>query len=141
MRWVEKLVAFDFNIKYRKKKTNLVDTSSRRLDIIKSNNTKKLNNICLSILRNKFRNKKYEFELQKNLSIFVTIKLTTSTTHSNHTYDDVNSRITYSNKMILANNNKILDIASSRLLVYQIIKKKRFYLKLREFIIAWLLKL
>ena len=63
VRWIEKLAAFDFNIEYRKEKANLVDASSRRFDIIKSNDIEELNNIFLSTLRNKLRNKEYQLEL------------------------------------------------------------------------------
>ena len=63
MRWVEKLVAFDFNIKYRKRKLNFVDASFKKSDIMKSNDNEKNNDDFLSILRNKFRNQEYQFKL------------------------------------------------------------------------------
>ena len=77
----KKLIAFDFNIKYRKNKFNFVNASSKKFDIMKSNDNKKNNDNFLFILRNLFRNQKYQFELQKNVNIFVAIKLTTLTTH------------------------------------------------------------
>ena len=45
------------------------------------------------------------------------------------------------NEKILAKSCKILNTASSWLLIYQIMKSKKFYLKISELMIAWLLKL
>ncbi len=45
------------------------------------------------------------------------------------------------NEKILAKSHRILNTASSWLLIHQIIKSKRFYLKMSESITAWLLKL
>ncbi len=58
MRWAEKLAAFDFHIKYRKDKLNSANVSSRRLNIMKLNDSKKNNDYFLSILQNKLRNQK-----------------------------------------------------------------------------------
>ncbi len=46
-----------------------------------------------------------------------------------------------SNEKVLARSCKILDTASSRLLIHQIMKLKKFYLKMSESMTAWLLKL
>ena len=61
--WIKKLIAFDFTIKYRKKKFNSANAPSRKPDIIKSNNNENNNDNFLSILRNKLRNQKYQFDL------------------------------------------------------------------------------
>ena len=42
-RWAKKLIVFDFNIEYRKRKLNFIDALFRRSDIIKSNNSEKNN--------------------------------------------------------------------------------------------------
>ena len=140
MRWVEKLITFDFNIEYRKIKLNFVDTSFRRFDIMKSNDSEKNNDDFLSILRNKFRNQKYQFELQRNNRILVVIKLTIAMTQSSDKFI-ANTRAIRTNEKELERCRSILDFASSRLLIHQIAKSKRFYLKLRESMTAWLLKL
>ncbi len=58
MRWAEKLAAFDFHIEYRRDKLNSANALSRRLDIMKLNDSKKNNDYFLSILWNKLRNQK-----------------------------------------------------------------------------------
>ena len=63
IRWIEKLVAFDFTIEYRKNKLNFANASSRRFDIMKSNDNDKNNDKFLFILRNKFRNQNYQSDL------------------------------------------------------------------------------
>ncbi len=45
------------------------------------------------------------------------------------------------NEKVLARSCRILDTASSQLLIHQIMKLKRFYLKMSESMTAWLLKL
>ena len=45
------------------------------------------------------------------------------------------------NEKILAKSCRILNTASSQLLIHQIMKSKRFYLKMSELMTAWLLKL
>ena len=51
------------------------------------------------------------------------------------------TRAIRTNEKELERRRSILDFASSRLLIHQIAKSKRFYLKLRESMTAWLLKL
>ena len=59
MRWAKKLVAFDFNIEYRKNKLNSTNASSRRLDLMKSNDSENNNDDFLFILRHKLRSREY----------------------------------------------------------------------------------
>ncbi len=63
MHWAEKLAAFDFNIEYHKDKLNFINTSLRRSDIMKSNDSKKNNDYFLSTLQNKLHNQKCQSEL------------------------------------------------------------------------------
>ena len=56
IRWIEKLITFNFTIEYRKRKFNFANTPLKRFDIIKSNNNENNNNSFLFILRNKLRN-------------------------------------------------------------------------------------
>ncbi len=58
MHWAEKLTAFDFYIKYHKDKLNFANASSRRFDIMKSNDSKKNNDYFLFTLQNKLDNQK-----------------------------------------------------------------------------------
>ena len=58
IRWTEKLIAFDFIIKYCRRKLNFANASSRRSDIIKFDDNENNNDDFLFILRNKFRNSK-----------------------------------------------------------------------------------
>ena len=67
-------MTFDFNIKYRKNKFNSANALSKKFDFMKSNDNKNNNDNFVFILRNKFRNQKYQFELQKNVNIFAAIK-------------------------------------------------------------------
>ena len=64
MCWIEKLIAFDFQIKYRKNKLNSANKSSKKPDIMKSELDEK-NVFILFILQNKFRFAKYQPKLQK----------------------------------------------------------------------------
>ena len=59
IRWTKKLVAFNFIIKYRRKKLNFANASLKRSDIIKFDDNENNNDDFLFILRNKFRNLKY----------------------------------------------------------------------------------
>ena len=63
IRWIEKLIAFNFIIEYRKRKLNFANASSKKSDIIKSNNNENNNDNFLLILRNKLRNQKYQLDL------------------------------------------------------------------------------
>ncbi len=80
MRWAEKLAAFDFHIKYRRDKLNSANALSRKLDIMKLNDSKKNNDYFLSTLQNKLRNQKCQSELLENEEVLTAIKLTVLTT-------------------------------------------------------------
>ena len=56
IRWIKKLITFDFIIKYRKNKFNSANASLKKSNIIKSNNNENNNDDFFFILRNKFRN-------------------------------------------------------------------------------------
>lgn len=112
----EKSIAFNFNIEYRKRKLNLANTLSRRFNIIKLNRNKDNNNNILLILRHKFRSSYYQSKLQKDESVFVTIKLATIIAHLNNTII-ANIQITNLNKKISEKLRNILDSALSRFLI------------------------
>lgn len=59
IRWAEKLAAFNFIIKYRKRTLNPTDTPSRRPNIVKPDNNEDNNNSFLPTLQNKLRNQEY----------------------------------------------------------------------------------
>ena len=141
IRWAEKLAAFDFNIEYRKNKLNPANAPSRRSDFMKPDGNDKNNDRFLFILRNKFRNQNYQPDLQSDQRVFASVKLAASTARLRSTAT-TNTRSTASDEKVLDRCAcRILDTAAFRLLVHQIMKSKRFYLKLRESMIAWLLKL
>ncbi len=112
MHWAEKLTAFDFHIKYHKDKLNSANALSRRLDIMKSNNSKKNNDYFLFTLQNKFCNQKYQSELLKNEEVSTAIKLTALMIQLNNTII-ANTWIMYSNEKVLIRSCRILNIASS----------------------------
>ena len=62
IRWTEKLIAFNFIIKYRKEKLNFANALLKRSDIIKLDNNENNNNDFLFILRNKFYNLKCQLK-------------------------------------------------------------------------------
>ncbi len=140
MRWAEKLAAFDFHIEYRRGKLNSADASSRRLDIMKPDGSEKNNDYFLPTLRNKLRNQECQSELLGNEGVSAAIKLAALTTQLNDTVI-ADTRAMCSNEKVLVRPRRILDTASFRLLVHQIMKSKRFYLKMSESMTAWLLKL
>ncbi len=140
MHWAEKLTAFDFHIKYRRDKLNSANVSSRRLDIMKSNDSEKNNDYFLSTLRNKLRNQKCQSELLENEEVSTAIKLAALTMQLNDIVI-ANTWIMCLNEKVLARSCRILDTALFRLLIHQIMKLKRFYLKMSESMTAWLLKL
>ena len=76
MCWTEKLAAFDFHIEYHRDKLNFANASSRRLNIMKLNDSKKNNNYFLFTLWNKLCNQKCQFELLENEEVLTAIKLT-----------------------------------------------------------------
>ncbi len=140
MHWAEKLAAFDFHIEYCRGKLNSANASSRRLDIMKLNDSEKNNDYFLSTLRNKLHNQKCQSELLKNEEVLTAIKLAALTTQLNDTVI-ADTRVMCSNEKVLARSCRILNTASFRLLIHQIMKSKRFYLKMSESMTAWLLKL
>ncbi len=75
MHWAEKLTAFDFHIKYHRNKLNSANASSRKLNIMKSNDSEKNNNYFLFTLWNKLCNQKCQSELLKNEEVSTAIKL------------------------------------------------------------------
>ncbi len=83
MRWAEKLAAFDFHIEYRRGKLNSANASSRRLDIMKLNDSKKNNDYFLFTLQNKLRNQKCQSELLENEEVSTAIKLAALMTQLN----------------------------------------------------------
>ncbi len=140
MRWAEKLAAFNFHIKYHRDKLNSANASSRRLDIMKLNDSKKNNDYFLSTLQNKLRNQKCQSELLKNEEVLTAIKLTALMTQLNDIII-ADTQVICLNEKILAKSCRILDTASFQLLIHQIMKLKKFYLKMSESMTAWLLKL
>ncbi len=140
MRWVEKLTAFDFHIKYHRDKLNSANASSRRLNIMKLNDSKKNNDYFLSTLQNKLCNQKCQSELLKNEEVLTAIKLAALMTQLNDTVI-ADTQVMCSNEKILIRSCRILNTVSSQLLIHQIMKSKRFYLKMSESMTAWLLKL
>jgi len=140
MCWAEKLAAFDFHIKYRRDKLNSGNALSRRLNIMKLNDSKKNNDYFLSTLQNKLRNQKCQSELLKNEEVSTAIKLTALMMQLNDIVI-ADTWVMCSNEKILTKSCRILNTASFHLLIHQIMKLKRFCLKMNESITAWLLKL
>ena len=134
-------ISFDFTIEYRKNKLNFANASSRKFDIMKSNDNDKNNDKFLFILRNKFRNQNYQFDLQNDQRVFTTIKLTVSTTRLRNIVTTNIRNIVSNEKALDKCACKVLNIVAFRFLIHQIMKSKRFYLKLRKSMIAWLFKL
>ena len=62
IRWTKKLIAFNFIIKYCKRKLNLANASLKKLNIIKFDDNENNNDNFLFILRNKFRNSKCQLK-------------------------------------------------------------------------------
>ena len=139
VRWTKKFAAFDFIIEYRKGTLNSANASSKRLDIMKSEGTKDSNEAFFFILRNKLRNREYQSKILMNFKISVAVKLAASTTQLN-SMSIANISATDWNEKVLVRRHDVLKVAAFRLLIHQIMKSKRFYLKLRESMIAWLLK-
>ncbi len=131
MHWAEKLTAFDFHIEYHRDKLNSANVSLRRLDIMKLNDSKKNNDYFLFTLRNKLHNQKCQSELLKNEEVLIMIKLAALMMQLNDIVI-ANTWIMCSNKKILVKSCKILNTASSQLLIHQIMNLKRFYLKMSK---------
>ena len=137
IRWTEKLIAFNFIIKYRKKKLNFVNALFKKSDIIKFDDNENNNDDFLFILRNKFYNSKFQSKQTQIWNKFANIKLIALTAQLNNTII-ANIWITRSNEKMLARWRNILNFALFRLLVQRIAKSKRFYLNLKESMITWL---
>ena len=139
MRWIEKLIAFDFHIEYHKNKLNPADKSSKKPNIMKSKLDEK-NVFILSILQNKFHFAKYQSELQKKNDISATVRLTMLIIQLNNTII-ANIRTARLNEKTLDRHHAILNSMTFRLLINQIMKSKKSYLNSHEFMTAWLFKL
>ena len=85
IRWTEKLIAFDFIIKYRRKKLNFANASSKKFDIMKFDDNENNNHDFLFILRNKLCNLKCQSKQTQIRDEFANIKLITLTTQLNDT--------------------------------------------------------
>ena len=131
VRWAEKLSAFNFIIEYRKRTLNSANALSRKLDIMKPRDDENVNDNFLLTLRNKLRNQSYQSELLENLRVPSAVKLAASTTRlsSNATAD---IQVIGLDEKMLARRHDVLKVAASRLLVHQVMKSERSYLKLRE---------
>ncbi len=140
MHWTEKLTAFDFHIEYHRDKLNSANVSSKRLDIIKSNDSKKNNDYFLFTLQNKLCNQKCQSELLENEEVLTAIKLAALMMQLNDIVI-ADTWVMCSNKKVFAKSCRILNTALFQLLTHQIMKSKRFYLKMSKSMIAWLLKL
>ena len=103
---------------------NFANALSKKFDIIKSKNTKNVNNNFLFILRNKFRIQFYQSKLLKNLKILSTIKLIISTTQLNNKFI-ANIQIINLNKKKLVKRCNVLKIVAFRFLFHQIMNLKK----------------
>ena len=132
VRWAEKLAAFDFTIEYRKDTLNPADAPSRRPDMIKPDGSEDNNDDFLPTLRNKLRNREFQPDIQERNGVPVTVKLAALTAQ----LDGIavaDTQVMNLDEKVLDRRTRILDAAMSfRFLVQQILKSKRFYLKLRE---------
>ncbi len=135
MCWAEKLTAFDFHIKYCRDKLNFANASSKRFNIMKSNDSKNNNDYFLSTLQNKLRNQKCQFKLLENEEVLTAIKLAALTMQLNDIII-TDTWVMCLNEKVLAKSCRILDTALFQLLIHQIMKLKRFYLKMSELITA-----
>ncbi len=79
-------------------------------------------------------------ELLKNEEVSTMIKLAALMMQLNDIII-ADTQVMCLNKKVLARSCRILDTASFQLLIHQIMKLKRFYLKMNELMTAWLLKL
>ncbi len=107
---------------------------------MKLNDNEKNNDYFLFTLQNKLCNQKCQSELLENEEVLTAIKLAALTMQLNDMII-ADTQVMCLNEKVLAKSCRILDIVSSQLLIHQIMKLKRFYLKMSESMIAWLLKL
>ena len=112
MHWTEKLAAFDFHIEYHRDKLNFANASSRRLNIMKLNDSEKNNDYFLSTLQNKLRNQKCQSKLLENEEVSTMIKLAALTMQLNDIVI-ADTQVMCSNEKVLAKSCRILDTASS----------------------------
>jgi len=98
---------------------------------MKLNDSKKNNDDFLFTLRNKLRNQKYQSELLENEEVLIVIKLAALTMQLNDIVI-ADTQVMCLNEKVLVKSCRILDTASSQLLIHQIMKLKRFYLKMSE---------
>ena len=103
---------------------------------MKSNDNDKNNDKFLFILRNKFRNSNYQFDLQNDQCVFATIKFAISITQLRNIITTNIRNIASNEKIFDKCICKILNIVAFRFLIHQIMKSKKFYLKLRKSMIA-----
>jgi len=122
---------FDFHIKYREDKLNFANASLRKFNIMKLNDSKKNNDYFLSTLQNKLRNQKCQSELLKNEEVSTMIKLAALTMQLNDIVI-ADTQVICLNEKVLAKSCRILDTALFQLLIHQIMKLKKFYLKMSE---------
>jgi len=102
---------------------------------MKLNDSKKNNDYFLSTLRNKLCNQKCQSELLENEEVLTAIKLAALTTQLNDIVI-ANTQVMCLNEKILTKSCRILDTALFQLLIHQIMKLKRFYLKMSKSMIA-----
>jgi len=98
---------------------------------MKLNDSKKNNDYFLFTLRNKLHNQKCQSELLKNKEVLTAIKLAALMMQLNDiVIADI--QVMCLNEKVLTRSHRILNTALSRLLIHQIMKSKRFYLKMSE---------
>ncbi len=117
MHWAEKLTAFDFHIEYCRDKLNFANALSRRFNIMKLNDSKKNNDYFLFTLQNKLCNQKYQSKLLKNEEVSTAIKLAALMTQLNDIVI-ADTQVICSNEKVLAKSCRILNTASSQLLIH-----------------------
>ena len=114
--------------------------SSKKFDIMKSNDNENNNDKFLFILRNKFRNQNYQFDLQNDQRVFILIKFATSTTQlrnivttniwnivSNEKIFDKYCDISIFNSLNYKIEKNLFEIAKiNNYVIIQITTKKRF---------------
>lgn len=140
VRWAEKLAAFDFHIEYRKGKLNPADAPLRRPDIMKPDGSEENNDFFLPTLRNKLRSPGSQPEIQEARGVPAAVKLAAVTAQLGG-MTTADTHVINMDEEVLARRGRILDTASSRLLVQQVAESERSFLELREPMSAWLLKL
>jgi len=98
---------------------------------MKLNDSKKNNDYFLFTLQNKLRNQKCQSELLENEEVLTAIKLAALMMQLNDIII-ADTQVICLNEKILVKSCRILNTASFQLLIHQIMKSKRFYLKISE---------